>query len=113
MRSSNGSTRISPRYPSWAISGIGGTIGSFSEIANAIAAAVTEQSAATQEIARNVQEASAGVTEVNTHMTSVSSAAENTGGAADKMLVSIRGMVKQSDTLKQHVENFLTRLKAA
>jgi len=42
------------------ISNITGTIGDISQIASAIAAAVEEQGASTQEIARNVQQAAAG-----------------------------------------------------
>uniref|UniRef100_UPI00223B95A2 methyl-accepting chemotaxis protein n=1 Tax=Stenotrophomonas sp. AS012628 TaxID=2597656 RepID=UPI00223B95A2 len=45
-----------------AIKEIGGTIGRLSEIASAIAAAVEQQGAATQEISRNVQEAAQGTT---------------------------------------------------
>ena len=47
-----------------AIQAIGATIGEINEIATAIASAVEQQGAATQEIARNVQQAAAGTSEV-------------------------------------------------
>jgi len=43
-----------------AIDGIGSTIGNINEVASAIAAAVEEQGAATQEIARDVEQAARG-----------------------------------------------------
>ncbi len=59
-----------------AIKEIGGTIGRISEIAAAIAAAVEEQGAATQEIARNVQQAAQGTAQVATNITDVNRGAE-------------------------------------
>ena len=49
-----------------AIKEISSTIGQIAEISTAIAAAVEEQGAATQEITRNVQEAARGTEEVMT-----------------------------------------------
>ena len=58
-----------------AIKEISGTIGRVSEIAAAIAAAVEEQGAATQDIARNVQQAAIGSTQVATSIADVNRSA--------------------------------------
>ena len=55
-------------------------------IAAAIAAAVEEQGAATQEIARNVQQAAAGTQEVSVNIEGVDQAAGETGAAATEVL---------------------------
>src|SRR4030081_413839 len=62
-----------------AIKEISGTIGRGSEIAAAIAAAIEEQGAATQEIARNVQQAALGTTQVATNIADVNRGAGDTG----------------------------------
>jgi methyl-accepting chemotaxis protein-like sensor len=65
-----------------AISEIGTTILRVAEISNAIAAAVEEQGAATQEISRNVQEAAKGAGEVAANIANVSTSAGETGSAS-------------------------------
>ena len=69
-----------------AIEGIGSTIGEINGIASAIAAAVEEQGAATQEIARNVEQAAAGTNEVASSITHVTQAAGEAGEAAKQQL---------------------------
>jgi methyl-accepting chemotaxis protein len=69
-----------------AIESIGRTIGEIDEIASAIAAAVEEQGAATQEIARNVEQAAAGTREVSGNIAGVTHAAGETGQAASGQL---------------------------
>jgi methyl-accepting chemotaxis protein len=69
-----------------AIEGIGNTIGDINEISSAIAAAVEEQGAATQEIARNVEQASAGTQEVSSSIVHVTQAAGEAGEAAKQQL---------------------------
>ena len=96
-----------------AIKGIGGTIGQINEIATTIAAAVEEQGAATKEISRNVQEAARGTSEVSSTITSVSAAAEKTGTAAGQVLGATEALGRQSDTLRQVVDRFVGRLRAA
>jgi methyl-accepting chemotaxis protein len=96
-----------------AIRGITGTIGAINEIATTIAASVQEQGAATAEIARNVQETARGTTEVTATIAGVSRAADNTGGAAAKMLGATEDLSRQSETLRQVVDRFVTRLRAA
>src|SRR4051794_11143781 len=64
-----------------AIKDVGATIVRISEISSAIAAAVFEQGAATQEIARNVQQAAQGATEVSSNIEGVAQGAKETGEA--------------------------------
>jgi hypothetical protein len=71
-----------------AIKEISGTIARMSEIAAAIAAAVEQQGAATQEISRNVQQAALGSTQVATNIADVNRSAENTGSASSQVLSS-------------------------
>jgi len=96
-----------------AIKGIGGTIGQINEIATTIAAAVEEQGAATKEISRNVQEAARGTSEVSSTITNVSAAAESTGAAASQVLGATDALGRQSETLREVVDRFVGRLRAA
>ena len=96
-----------------AIDGIGGTIGRISEIATAIASAVEEQGAATQEIARNVQQAAVGTSEVSTNITGVTQAATQTGAAASQVLSTAGELAKQSERLRAEVDKFLENVRVA
>jgi methyl-accepting chemotaxis protein len=96
-----------------AIKEIGGTIGRISEIASAIAAAVEEQGAATQEIARNVQQAAQGTTKVATNITDVNRGASETGAASAQVLGSARSLARDSGSLKSEVERFVKMVRAA
>ncbi len=96
-----------------AIKGIGSTIGEISEIAGAIASAVEEQGAATQEIARNVQEAAIGTQDVTSNISGVTEGAGETGKAAGQVLDAANQLSQQSESLRKHVDKFLTDIKAA
>jgi methyl-accepting chemotaxis protein len=96
-----------------AIKEIGGTIGRISEIAAAIAAAVEEQGAATQEISRNVQQAAQGTAQVATNITDVNRGASETGTASTQVLSSAQSLSTESNHLKVEVEKFLTTIRAA
>ena len=96
-----------------AIDQIGKTIGRVSEIATAIAAAVEEQSAATQEIARNVQQAADGTTQVLTTIQGVTQAANDTGEAAGNVLTASGALGKQADSLREKVDFFLAKVRTA
>ena len=95
-----------------AIGSIGNTINQVSDIAAAIAAAVEEQGAATSEIARNVQEAASGTNEVSTNIVSVTEAAGETGHAAGQIQEASAELSQQSETLRQHVDDFIARVRA-
>ena len=73
-----------------AIASIGKTIGEIDQISTAIAAAVEQQGAATQEIARNVEEAAKGTQEVSSNIGGVTEAANSTGAVANQVLTSAR-----------------------
>jgi methyl-accepting chemotaxis protein len=96
-----------------AIGAITATITEISEITSAIAAAVEEQSSATQEIARNVQQAAVGTTEIATNVSGVQQAAGDTGAAAHQVLGASTELSRQSESLRAHVETFLSGIKAA
>jgi len=96
-----------------AIEGIGATITRINEIASAIASAVEEQGAATQEIARNVQEAATGTQEVSRNIGGVTQAATEVSQAATQVLQASGDLAKQSDSLRQDVNKFLGEVRAA
>ncbi len=92
---------------------IGSTIARISEIASAIAAAVEQQGAATQEISRSVQQAAQGTSQVANNIGEVSSGASETGSASAQVLTSARSLARESHVLKHEVEKFLTTVRAA
>jgi methyl-accepting chemotaxis protein len=96
-----------------AIKGISSTINEMSEIASAIAGAVEEQGSATQEIARNVQQAALGTGEISSNVSGVQQAAGDTGAAAHQVLQASSELSRQSETMRGHVETFLSNIKAA
>ncbi|MDR3499913.1 MAG: globin-coupled sensor protein [Parvibaculum sp.] len=96
-----------------AIKSIEKTITEMNQIATSIAAAVDEQDAATNEIARNVQEAARGTQEVSSNILSVAEAASETGAAAAQISGSSDMLARQAETLRQQVDTFLTRARAA
>jgi methyl-accepting chemotaxis protein len=96
-----------------ALRSIGGTIQRMNEIATAIAAAVEEQGAATQEIARSVQQAAAGAAEVDGNMAAVSRAVDDTGERSQSVLAAATALTEQSAVLKAEVQGFLTAVQQA
>jgi methyl-accepting chemotaxis protein len=96
-----------------AIQHISKIINDLDEIAAAIAAAVEEQGAATQEIARNVEQAAAGTQEVTSNIAGVSQAADETGQASSQVLEAANGLTDQSEALSKRVEGFLSDIKSA
>ena len=96
-----------------AIKEISGTIGRLSEISAAIAAAVEEQGAATQEISRNIQQAAGGTHQVSSHIGDVQRGASETGLASSKVLSAAQSLASDSVRLKKEVENFLSAVRAA
>jgi methyl-accepting chemotaxis protein len=96
-----------------AIKAIGATINRISEIAGAIAGAVEEQHAATQEIARNVHQAAASTAEVAANIADVDRGAGETGASSGQVLESARSLAHESNHLKVEVESFLATVRAA
>lgn len=95
------------------IADIGGTIEQIDSIASDIARAVSEQGNAVNEIARNVQEASIGAQQVSENISSVSEVVGSTGKTANVLLGAAGDVSGQATALRQQVEAFFERIKAA
>ena len=96
-----------------AIRGIIEVIGEVSTISTAIAGAVEQQGAATQEIARNVEQAASGTRDVSRNITGVMQAAGETGAGASHVLDTSTELSRQSETLGGEVELFIARIRTA
>ncbi|WP_426412346.1 methyl-accepting chemotaxis protein [Bradyrhizobium ganzhouense] len=96
-----------------AIKDISDTIERLSEISSAIAAAVEEQGAATQEISRNVAQASQGTQQVSSNITEVQRGASETGSASSQVLSAAQSLSGDSNRLKLEVGKFLGTVRAA
>lgn len=96
-----------------AIQAIGGIIGEVNEVATAIAAAVQEQGAATQEITRSTQYAAQGTKNVSDNITGVKTDADTAAGAADNVKQASETLETQSRQLGQQVSDFLGKIRAA
>ena len=95
-----------------AIQSITETIGRINEIAGAIAAAVEEQGAATNEIARNVQQAATGTREVSNFLTQVTMATGEAGASATGMLSATQALMAEAQALRGEVQDFLVSVRA-
>jgi methyl-accepting chemotaxis protein len=96
-----------------AIKEIGGTIGKISDIANTIANAVEQQSAATQEIARSVQNVAQGTQEAAASVMQVNRGATETGSASEEVLNSARTLSSESTRLREELDRFMANIRAA
>jgi len=99
-----------------AVSSIGGiteTIAQMSEITVSISSAIDQQGDATREIARNIQSVAAGSSEISAHIGGVTSAASATGKAATEVLSNARELDNQSGMLRNAVDEFLVKVRAA
>ena len=96
-----------------AIRSIGDVMGEVSQFAIGIAAAVEEQSAATQEIARNVKEAANGANELAGGMTNVTDAIRETNFSATAVLGASKALTAQASELEGAVDAFLKNVSAA
>lgn len=92
---------------------VGETIGQIHEIANAVAGAVTQQKATTDEIARSVNEASDRTSDVTDRIGSVTEATEETGAASKEVLAASSELSEQAEQLNQQVVAFLKQVKAS
>jgi methyl-accepting chemotaxis protein len=96
-----------------AIKLISKTIGEIDEIATTVASAVEEQGAATQEISRNVQQAAKGTQEVSSNIAGVTQGASETGSAATQVLAASGELAKQAEMLREQVDAFVAKVRAA
>jgi len=86
-------------------------IGKMDEIASAIAAAVEEQGAATQEIARNVEQAAIGTQDVSSNIQGVTQAASEAGAASSQVLETSKELSQNATNLKVQVDKFLDQIR--
>ena len=96
-----------------AIGDIGGTISKIDEISSAIASAVEEQGAATQEIASSVQRAASSTNDVSSNIADVTDVAGETGNAANQVLNAVNDLSQQTNVLRGSVDEFLNRVRTA
>lgn len=96
-----------------AIKGIGGIIGEVNEVATAIAAAVEQQGAATQEITRSTQQAAQGTNQVSDNIAGVIAGADATGAAAENVKSASDALGAQTRQLGDRVNAFLNNIRAA
>jgi methyl-accepting chemotaxis protein len=96
-----------------AIQAIGGIIGEVNEVATAIAAAVQQQGAATQEITRSTQYAAQGTKNVSDNITGVKADADTAAGAAENVKQASETLETQSRQLGHQVSDFLGKIRAA
>jgi methyl-accepting chemotaxis protein len=96
-----------------AINGITETIAKMSEITVSISTSIEQQGEATREIARNIQSVAAGSSEISAHIGGVTTAAAATGSAAADVLANARELDNQSGMLRNAVDGFLTKVRAA
>jgi len=93
-----------------AIRSIEKTIAEISEVSTAIASAVEQQGAATQEIADNVERASSDTNEVSSNISGVTASVGQTGAAANDVLTAANQLAEQSSSVQGSVNDFLAHI---
>jgi len=96
-----------------AIAGIERTIREIGEISGAIAGAVTEQGAATQEIARSVEVAARRTNDTADEVVRVGEATENTRASATSVKVLADDLAAAAGQIRAQVDQFFRKLRAA
>ena len=96
-----------------AIEDVTKVIDQISEISSSVAAAVTQQGAATREISRNTQEAALGTRHVSDNVVEVRAAASETGHSAESLLTQAEGLSHGAHSLESAVDRFLDGIRAA
>jgi methyl-accepting chemotaxis protein len=96
-----------------AIGRIGGTIGEVSSIAAAIATAVVQQGASTQEISHSTQQAAQRTKDVSDSLTGVTDGVVATRGLAHRVKSAAEGMNEQAEALRSQIGAFLAQIRAA
>lgn len=95
-----------------AMASIRGTVTRLSEITGSVAAAVEQQSAATQEISGNAQQAASGTDEVSRAIVSMTEAVSEAGHAATQVQGAANGLSRQSADLNRAVDMFVSQVRA-
>jgi methyl-accepting chemotaxis protein len=94
------------------ISEIAKTIEQINQIGGTVAAAVTEQEAATGEISRAVTQAATGTSELRGNIQSVAESARRSGQTAADMANAVSLVGQRCDDLQMRVGDFLKRVRA-
>jgi methyl-accepting chemotaxis protein len=96
-----------------AIRKIGHTIGEINEVTTAIAAAIKEQGAATDEIAQNIKHAVGRTSEVSSNVAGVSVASSEARVAAREVLDASGVLRREAGILRNEIDEFLASIRAA
>ena len=96
-----------------ALNRIIGRVDEINDITTAVASAVEEQQAATSEIARNVEQAATGASEVSRTISQVRDAAATNGSSAQDVSSASGELSRETQTLRQELDSFLTGIRAA
>jgi methyl-accepting chemotaxis protein len=96
-----------------AIEQIGTTITRINDISGGVAAAVDEQDVTTRSIAQNVNQAARGTRLVTDKVTELAGAAGKTGQSAENMRDAAAELTRQATTLRNQMDHFLARIRAA
>ncbi|MBI1207001.1 MAG: PAS domain-containing protein [Azospirillum sp.] len=96
-----------------AIQAIAKTIGTIDELSAAIASAVEEQGAATNEIARSVSQAAEGTATVSENIAVVAHAADDTRGMSRGVFDAAKRLRDEAGVLDREVKSFLADIRAA
>ncbi|HYD69362.1 methyl-accepting chemotaxis protein [Azospirillum sp.] len=94
-----------------AIAEIVRTVAEVHQASASIASAIHQQHAAISEISRNVAQAAHGTDEINLHINDVSVAANGTLDASLSVAQAAEELVRQSEALEHHVEDFLNEIR--
>lgn len=92
---------------------IGSVIDELEGLSNAIAGAMDEQGATTQEVARNISEAATGTHSVSSSIVTVSQLSQETNVATGQVRSSAEELSVQSERLRAEVDRFLHTIRAA
>jgi len=95
------------------IEGITQTISSMDGVTSSIAAAIEQQSAATNEIARNIEQAAVGTQGVRDGMVEVSGAISETDHTARDVFAAVAQLEAEAKQLRAEVDQFLRGIRAA
>jgi methyl-accepting chemotaxis protein len=96
-----------------AIAGIERTIGDIGEISGAIATAVTEQGAASQEMARSIEVAARRTHEASTEVERLGEATQNTRSSAASVKALADDLAATAANIRAQVDQFFGKLNAA
>ncbi|WP_042702391.1 methyl-accepting chemotaxis protein, partial [Azospirillum sp. B506] len=96
-----------------AIDGIGRTISRIDEITAMVAAALEEQSAATDEIARSIGHASDAVQSIADPVVPVNERGDRTGSAAAQVVDATRALSQRSESLSDDIDRLLGGIRVA